>query len=382
LVAAAALLASWLSMSAAIEVPAIEHPVTDLAGVLSPAEEESIARELVEHRAATGVQLAVLVLDSTHPDDIADFAQRVFTAWGGGSAERDDGALFVLAIADRRSRLHLGYGLEPVVPDAAAQRMLDALRPSLQDSRYADATHALVSDFRTRTAHLQPGGPLALPLGAIPWLWLVVLAIGLAAGVAWGIVFRRGLAAYAREAGTTRSAHRRLPWTTRARLALAGVLRRREVRIVGGVIAGAQLLVIACFFEGRGFASAYSLVLWAFVLAGWLVGGTPRPVAIPTGLAVLAALLVAMGVLDPAALHADGAAVLSAAAPALATLGIFGVVAVWTTVSVAYGEGSSSSYSSSSSSSSSSYSSSTSYSSSSYSGGGGSSGGGGASSSW
>lgn len=381
MVAAAALLASWLSMTAAIEVPAIEHPVTDLAGVLAPAEEESIARELVEHRASTGVQLAVLVLDSTHPEDIADFSQRVFMAWGGGSAERDDGALFVLAISDRRSRLHLGYGLEPVVPDTAAQRMLDALRPSLQDSRYADATHALVSDFRTRTAHLRPGSPVGLPLGAIPWLWLVVLAIGLAAGIAWGLVFRRGLAAYGREAGTTRSAHRRLPWTTRTRLALANVLRRREVRIAGGAILAAQLLVLACLFSGRGFASAYSLVLWSFALAGWLVGGTPRPVSIPTGLAVLAALLVGIGVFDAAALHADGVAVLGAAAPALATLGIFGVVAVWTTVSVAYGDGGSSSYSSSSSSSSYS-SSSSSYASSSYSGGGGSSGGGGASSSW
>src|SRR5690606_9710695 len=112
----------------------------DLAGVLRPQAEEEIARELVQHRDATGVQLAVLIVDTTHGRDIADYAQAVFDRWGGGSKERDDGALFVLAITDRRSRLHLGYGLEPVISDAMAKRMLDELRPLLVARDYENAT--------------------------------------------------------------------------------------------------------------------------------------------------------------------------------------------------------------------------------------------------
>src|SRR5690606_35557057 len=103
----AAVLALWAALNVLSANPPeelqIEHPVTDLAGVLRPQAEEEIARELVQHRDATGVQLAVLIVDTTHGRDIADYAQAVFDRWGGGSKERDDGALFVLAITDRRS---------------------------------------------------------------------------------------------------------------------------------------------------------------------------------------------------------------------------------------------------------------------------------------
>src|SRR5690606_8884874 len=127
------MLAAWLLAAPLLSsVPEIDRPVVDLAGVIDPAQEEVVAERLVRHREATGVQMAVLVVQSTAPLEVSDYAQAVFEDWGGGSAERDDGALFVLAIGDRRNRLHLGYGLEPLVSDAASQEMLDDLRPSLR----------------------------------------------------------------------------------------------------------------------------------------------------------------------------------------------------------------------------------------------------------
>lgn len=392
MVGAGALLTSWLVLGAAPAIepaaaPEIDRPVTDLAGVLDPDDEEAIARELVEHREETGVQLAVLVVNTTQPEEIADYSQRVFTHWGGGSAERDDGALFVLAIADRRSRLHLGYGLETVIPDATAQLMLDELRPDLQDGRYAAAARQLVHDFAGRTAHLRPGRPISVPLGGVPWVWLAILVLGVVAGVAWGRVFRAGWAVYRKDAKVKSKAHRTKPWTARAKVAVAFLARLGPVRIAAAAFLAAQIVFAVLFFAGRGYLAAYSLIFWAFVGVGWALVPLPRAIRIPLGFSVLAAIAVGIFVIDPSAILPDGAAVLEAAGPALGTFGMLGLGSAFFMANLLGGSagGSSASYSSTSSSySSSSYTSgsSSSYSSSSYSGGGGSSGGGGASSSW
>lgn len=345
----------------------IRHPVTDPAEVLSPGEEESIARTLVQHRERTGVQLAVVVLSTTDGEPIEDFSQRVFTQWGGGSAERDDGALFVLAIADRRSRLHLGYGLEPLISDATAKEMLDDLRPALQDGRYGDATAQLVDAFCRRTAHLQPNGAIDLPRGATGWLWPVVMAMGVTIGIAWG-------------------------WANRGlklrNFRLRALRRSVRGRVALGMLAFSQLAIIVLFWEGSGFWWAYSLLFWLFWGAGWLTarGGVW---GILIGMGTCPGLIAAMSTTDPSAVLADGIGVLAEASPALAAFAVltgifafFGLLAKLGVGSDSSGSSYASTSSSYASSYGSSYSSSSSYASSSYSGGGGSSGGGGASSSW
>lgn len=349
--------------------PEIARPVTDLAGVLAPGHEEAIARELVELRAATGVQLAVLIVDTTHGQDLADFAQATFDRWGGGTAERDDGALFVLAVADRRNRLHVGYGLEAIIPDVTARHMLDALRPRLRDGDYAGATLQLVRDVRARTAHIVPGAPIRPRLGAHPWVWVIVALLGLGGGVAWGRGFRR--------------------WW-RARRAAGSFARDRRLQRVAAALVAVQLAVLWAFDLGGGFAAVYSLILWLFVPVGWLVGGARRGYAIAVGILAGGVLAVATAAALRLPPHGDGGAALAAAAPYLIVLAVLLFFMLFAVVGAGAAEGSGSSAGSSSSNasayagSSSSYSSSSSsdHSSSSWSGGGGSSGGGGASSSW
>jgi uncharacterized protein len=375
------LLVSWLSMAASgAEVPEITRPVTDLAEALSPADEDAISRQLVAHREATGVQLAVLLLPSTHPEDIADFSQRVFEGWGGGTAGRDDGALFVLAIEDRRSRLHLGYGLEPVIPDAAAKQMLDLLRPELQGKRYGDATNELVADFRRRTAHLRPGSAIGMPLGSAGWLWFATIALGTILGIVWGLLVRRALRIRAGQHETSSKARLDGSWTERLRAAIAAAARDGRVRIGVAAIAIIQASIVVGVSEG-GFGWAYSLLLWLSLTNAWIMAGTRKVVSIPFGIATGVAFIVAVASLDAGAPVPDGDAVMEAALPALAIGVLFlgmGFFFVYCWKRESSGGSSYSSRTSSSSSSSSSRSSS----SSSYSGGGGRSGGGGASSSW
>jgi uncharacterized protein len=384
MVGGAAILVLWSALdvlSATAQVPQISHPVTDLAGVLSPADEEGIARELVSHREGTGVQLAVLIVDSTKPQSIDDYAQAVFDRWGGGSKERDDGALFVLALSDRRSRLHLGYGLEAVIPDAVAKRMLDGQRPWLVAKDYAGATRELVRSVRARTDHLSPGEPIAPPFGARAWLSAVIIAVAIGLGIWWAIAFKRGWRAYKRH--PKGRLHVKKPWRARFGIACAFLVRQRPVYIALGALVLGQLVLALAVSSGHGYIAPYSLLYWNFIIAGWLIRGTSKFVSIPVG-------IFAGGILVLALLGSGGPPYADASVlfeTVLGALGLFWGANIIIIPGIAGGMsgGGGGSYSSSYSSSSSSYSyssSSSSYSSSSYSGGGGSSGGGGASSSW
>lgn len=132
-------------------IPVIDAPVVDQAGVLSAQASTSISTKLREHREATGVQLAVLIVETTDGISIDDYAQQVTKQWRGGSKERDDGAVFVLAVKDRTMRLELGYGLEALIPDSTASALLQALRPALREANYDAAVSSLVDSFVART---------------------------------------------------------------------------------------------------------------------------------------------------------------------------------------------------------------------------------------
>ena len=142
--------------SNAAEDPQIIYAVNDYVGVFSDAEVDELTRRLEQHHEATGVQMAVLVVDTTGFEPIEDFSLRIAEEWGGGSADRDDGLLFTLAISDRENRLEVGYGLESVIPDYYAARTLILIRDSLRDEDYAKATHQVIDKVIDATHHLDP----------------------------------------------------------------------------------------------------------------------------------------------------------------------------------------------------------------------------------
>ncbi len=138
--------------SAQDDAVVINAPVTDRAGVLSEPGVDRISGLLRAHHTSTGVQLAVLVVDTTSGAPIEDFALRVATRWRGGDEDRDDGALFVLAVSDRRMRLEVGYGLEASVPDARASRLVRTAIPFLRTGDYDGAVEGMVHAFIEATA--------------------------------------------------------------------------------------------------------------------------------------------------------------------------------------------------------------------------------------
>ena len=142
-------------------IPDLRRPVTDPDGILSASDREAVADRLVRLRSETGAQLAVLVVKTTGGVPIDDYAIRAVEAWKGGEKGRDNGALLVLAVKDRRMRLEVGYGLEEHLPDGA-------VRPLMRARDYRAALLAIIEGVGARlpgnvasTAEAPSGLPVA-----------------------------------------------------------------------------------------------------------------------------------------------------------------------------------------------------------------------------
>jgi uncharacterized protein len=156
LFAASALAQDWR------EVPRLDARVTDLAKVLTVAETAQLEGQLRGLEQRTGSQIAVLIVDSTLPETVEQFALRVAEAWKLGRDGIDDGVLLLVAMDDRSLRIEVGYGLEGAIPDARANRIInDYITPHFKDGDYARGISAGVAAL----AALVEGEQLPAPAG-------------------------------------------------------------------------------------------------------------------------------------------------------------------------------------------------------------------------
>lgn len=113
--------------------------VSDFAQVVDPGSRAAIERYCAAVEKATGAQMAFVTLPSLQGEPVEDVANTLFRKWGIGQKGKNEGVLFLIAVGDRRTRLEVGYGLEPVIPDGAAGSILRAMRPLLRENRYGPA---------------------------------------------------------------------------------------------------------------------------------------------------------------------------------------------------------------------------------------------------
>jgi uncharacterized protein len=111
---------------AGVAVPPVAR-VTDQTGTLSGAQRQALTDKLAAFEQAKGSQIAVLVLPSTEPETIEQYAIRVAEAWQLGRKGVDDGVLLLVAMRDRAVRIEVGYGLEGAIPDALAKRVIEEI---------------------------------------------------------------------------------------------------------------------------------------------------------------------------------------------------------------------------------------------------------------
>jgi uncharacterized protein len=124
-------------------VPALHARVTDLTGTLSASEQQTLEAKLAAWEAQTTNQLAVLVVPTTKPETIEEYALRVAEAWKLGQKGKDNGALFLIAKNDKQMRIEVGYGLEGDLTDVTSRRIIgDTVAPLFSKGQFAAGINA------------------------------------------------------------------------------------------------------------------------------------------------------------------------------------------------------------------------------------------------
>jgi len=139
----------WTAILFGAETPIPEAPtewVTDTANFLSPDTVRSLNARLAEYERTTGHQVIVYIAPTTGDTPIEDWAVRAFAKWRVGRKGLDDGLALFIMPQDRRLRIEVGYGLEPVVPDAVASRVInEVMAPRIQAGQHDEAVTAAIN---------------------------------------------------------------------------------------------------------------------------------------------------------------------------------------------------------------------------------------------
>jgi len=133
------LLVALLSPAGAFagNVPYLTGRVVDDAQILSPNAQTRLTAALKAHEQATSNQIVVLTVPTIQPESIEEYAVGVFNNWKLGQQGQNNGVLVVVVPQDRRMRIEVGYGLEPILTDAMAGAIIrDIMTPAFKRADY------------------------------------------------------------------------------------------------------------------------------------------------------------------------------------------------------------------------------------------------------
>lgn len=225
----------WAAV-AEVPVPPLEQRVTDLTATLTAEQQRAIEARLAAFEQRKGSQVALLIVPSTQPEDIAQFGIRVAEQWKLGRKGIDDGVLLLVAKQDRALRIEVGYGLEGALNDATTKRIIEEfILPAFKQGDFAGGIDAGID----RILRVIEGEPLPAPA--------------------------RGAG---QQAGTS-ELEQALPLLAFGALFLSGLLRAVLGSFVGGLVAGG-LAAALVWLLGAGllFALVAGLIVFILTLIG------------------------------------------------------------------------------------------------------------------
>jgi uncharacterized protein len=161
---------AWLAIASSFgaaqqPVPPLTGRVVDTTATLAPDALARIDAKLAAFEARKGSQIAVLLVRTTAPEALEEYALRVAEQWRIGRGGVDDGVVLVVALDDRRLRFEVGYGLEGAVPDALARRIIaETIAPRFYEGDIAGGLDAGLDAL----IGLIDGEPLPVPIAREP----------------------------------------------------------------------------------------------------------------------------------------------------------------------------------------------------------------------
>ena len=178
--------------------PQLTGRIVDEAKLISPEGEVALTEKLAALERDTGDQLVVVTVNSLQDYEIEDYGYRLGRAWGIGQKETDNGVLLLIAPVERKVRIEVGYGLEPILTDALSTqiiqtRILPSFRTGAFEVGITAGVDAIDEQLRLDPAEAQARAaavPVAKPeapifpgiVVALVFLFLFLGLIGGAAG--------------------------------------------------------------------------------------------------------------------------------------------------------------------------------------------------------
>ena len=137
-------------------LPSLNSPVIDQANILSSQDKQALSDQIVKLHQQSKAQIGVVIVPTTGNEAIFDYAMRVAEQWQLGTAKRDNGLLMVIAINDRKIQILTGYGLEGVLPDIVAGRIIrNEITPYFKQAEYAQGIQSGLNEIE-RILNLDP----------------------------------------------------------------------------------------------------------------------------------------------------------------------------------------------------------------------------------
>lgn len=215
-----------ISTAHALEFPEPRGFVNDFANILSSAARQNLEQKLTQLEQDSTIEITVVTVESLGGTTIEEYAVKLFENWQIGKKDQDNGVLLLIAPNERELRVEVGYGLEPVLTDSQAGRIIrNIITPEFKKGDYdtgvvngvaaitkivhgeavdldgeesdGDGVWILfvigaiflsyLSSFLARSKRFWPGGVLGAVLGVVLGIFLASLLISVLAAVGLGI---------------------------------------------------------------------------------------------------------------------------------------------------------------------------------------------------
>jgi uncharacterized protein len=141
--------------------PDVQGYVNDFAQLLSPQAKLQLESQLSNLEKDTTAQVAVVTVKSLEGITVEEYASKLFEKWGIGQKGKDNGILVLVALEDRKMRIEVGYGLEPIITDGRAGRIRDEhILPAFKNNAYEKGIVAGINAIENYIREGTPPAPL------------------------------------------------------------------------------------------------------------------------------------------------------------------------------------------------------------------------------
>lgn len=228
-------------------------PVNDFARLLSAATTNKLNTQLTQLEKETGAAVVVATVETLGGLTVEEYAVQLFEKWGIGQKGEDRGVLFLVALQERKVRIEVGYGLEPIITDGRSGAILDKyVVPSLRNNDWDTGISAGVGAIEEFIRAGSTPAPLEEnPVKSIlgdSFLWLVIVSI---------------------------IALSSLSYMARSKSVWLGGILGGVAGILIGLTIGGILAVIISFFISTGFGLGMDWLL-SSQYQKWVKDGKPR----------------------------------------------------------------------------------------------------------